>query len=418
MNIKSLQAIAGMAGASGAQMVLLAILSLLLAKVLTVEDFGITRVVSAYMIVLTMLGHFCLHDAVSTYVARAETVQEKSDYIVGGTYLVLSISLGVAALSEVLILNSTWWTGQLRIFLAIVVLFLPAITLTIVYTSVLQAIGSYSKLALAAVLGGVLPLLLIMPAATLWQLPGWVAGRGLSYIVLLACGIILVGHFLRPIKPPKLVYRNLIAFGRIQVMSGVLSMAMQSADTIALERFGGSLSEVALYGLAALISRSVLFLPGVVGRVYFREIAEGAVQGSLWKPITQLLTSVTVLCAVLALAIAILIPPLIEHFYSQAYSASIPVLRVMCLGIAFNGLWAALSVINVAINKPTYAVTISLAGASTSIGLLVILIPSYGAIGAAWAMNAAYIVGSCVGLWLIYGEHQRRMRSKHLKELS
>ncbi len=418
MNTKSLKAIAGMAGASGAQMVLLAILSLLLAKVLTVEDFGITRVVSAYMIILTMLGHFCLHDAVSTYVARAETVQEKSNYIVGGSYLVLLISLGVATASEILIFNSTWWTGRLRIFLAIVVLFLPAITLTIVYTSVLQAIGSYSKLALASVLGGVLPLLFIMPSAIAWELPGWVAGRGLSYIVLLACGILLIRPFLLPTQPPKFVYGNLFAFGRVQVVSGALSMAMQSADIIALERFGGSMPEVALYGLAALISRSVLFLPGVVGRVFFREIAEGAVQGNLWKPITQLLTSVVTLCAVLAIAIAVLVPPLIEHFYSQDYSASIPVLRVMCLGIAFNGLWAAISVINVAINKPTYAVTNSLAGASMSIGLLVILIPSYGAIGAAWAMNAAYIVGSCVGLWLIYGEHQRRMRLKHLEEVS
>lgn len=415
MNIKSFQAITGIASASGAQLVLLATLSLLLAKALTVEDFGITRVVTAYVIILTMLGHFCLHDAVSTFVARSETDDEKSSYIVGGSYLVLFISIAVAALFEILILSSALWTGQLKTALATVVLFLPVIALAIVYTSVLQSIGSYTKLAFAVVLGGAVPLLLIVPAATAWELPGWIAGRSLSYVILLACGMMLIRNFLRPIKPPAEVYGKLMVFGRVQVVSGILSMIMQSADIIALERFGGTMSDIALYGLAALFSRSVLFLPGALGRVFFREIAEGATQGVSWKPIAQLLMTVAGLCIALTVAMVIVVPTLIETLYSRDYAASIPILRVMCLGIVFNGMWAALSVINVAINKPHFAVVISLIGASTSIALLLILVPHYGAIGAAWAMNAAYIAGSSVGLWLIYMENRRRTVVKTLR---
>ena len=415
MNIKSFRAITSIGSASGAQVVLLAALSLLLAKVLTVEEFGIIRVVTAYMIILTMLGHFCLHDAVSTYVARAKTDDEKANYIVGGSYLVLLISIAVAVVFEVLIMGSALWTGRLKTTLAIMVLFLPMIALTLVYTSVLQSIGSYPKLAVAVVLGGAVPLLLIVPAATAWELPGWIAGRSLSYVILLACGMMLLRDFLRPIKPPEEVYGKLMVFGRVQVVSGILSMVMQSADIIALERFGGAMSDVALYGLAALFSRSVLFLPGAIGRVFFREIAEGATQGASWRPIAQLLMTVAGLCIALTVAMVLVVPTLIETLYSRVYAASIPILRVMCLGIVFNGMWAALSLINVAINKPHFDVVISLIGASTSIALLFILVPHYGAIGAAWAMNAAYFVGSCIGLWLIYTENRKQTVVKTLR---
>jgi O-antigen/teichoic acid export membrane protein len=402
-----IRAIGGIAGASAIQVVLLALLSLLLARVLPVEDFGITRVVTAYMVVLTMFGHMCLHDAVSTFVARVETVEEKSAYVMAGSKLVLISSVMIVLVFEVLVLNAPWWTGRLRNALASVMLFLPLVTLTLVYTSVLQSIGSYKKLSVAVLLGGVIPLICMVPPSAGWGLTGWIFGRGVSYFLLLVCGVILTKEFFVATWPSQ-TYSTLIGFSRVQLVSGILSMGMQSADILILERLGASLSDIALYGLAALFARSVLFVPGAMGRVYFREIAEGSSRGDYTKPAYHLLGSVVGICVTLAVIMATCVPAIIRFFYGEEYSSSIPILEVMCVGIVFNGLWSALSTINIAINRPSFAVAISLSGFAMSLVLLVLLVPSHGTIGAAWAMNAAYIVGSCVGLWLIYGEHQRR----------
>jgi len=398
---QKLRVITGIAGASVTQVVLLALLSLLLARVLPVEDFGITRVVTAYMVFLTMFGHMCMHDAVSSFVARAKTIEEKSAYVTAGSKLTLISSSIIILIFEVLVLNGTWWTGRLRNTLGLVVLFLPLIALTLVYTSVLQSIGNYKKLSIAVLLGGMIPLICMLPPSAGWGLTGWIVGRGVSYALLLACGIVLIKEFFVATGSSH-NYSKLIDFGRVQLVSGILSMGMQSADVLILERLGASLSDIAFYGLAALFARSILFIPGAVGRVYFQEIAEGSLHNVHKKPITHLLGIVAGVCAILAVIMATCIPAIIRLFYAEEYSSSIPILEVMCGGIVFNGLWSALSTINIAINRPSFAVAISFGGVCTSIALLALLIPLYGSIGAAWAMNVAYAVGVVIGLWLLF----------------
>ncbi len=396
-----LRAITGIAGASAIQVVLLALLSLLLARVLPVEDFGITRVVTAYMVFLTMFGHMCMHDAVSTFVARVRTVEEKSAYVIAGSKLVLISSVMIVLIFEVLMLSGPWWTGRLRSVLVVVVLFLPLVALTLVYTSVLQSIGSYKKLSVAVLLGGVIPLICVLPPSADWGLTGWIFGRGVAYFLLLVCGIGLIRELFCS-RGPSGTYSKLIGFSRVQLVSGILSMGMQSADVLILERLGASLSDIAIYGLAALFARSVLFVPGAMGRVYFREIAEGSSRGDYMKPVCRFLGSVGGICVIVAVMVATCIPTIIRWFYGEEYSSSIPILEIMCAGIVFNGLWSALSTINIAINRPSFAVAISFAGVCTSVALLTSLIPLYGPIGAAWAMNAAYAVGTGIGLWLLF----------------
>ena len=400
------QAIAGIVGASGLQILLLAILSLLLARVLTIEDFGITRIVTAYMVVLTMFGHVCMHDAVSSFVARAATMEEKSEYVTAGSKLVVISSSIVVAAFQIIVFSGPWWTGRLQSALAAVALLLPVLSLTLVYTAVLQSIGSHKRLGVAVLLGGVIPLVCILPFSSVWSLTGWIVGRGLSYLLLLFVGVFLVREFLRVVRVSSAVYARLRAFARVQIVSGILSMCMQSADILILERFGASLSEVAMYGLAALFARSILFVPGALGRVYFRELAEGAMGRAYEKPAIRLLSVVSAVSIILSVLIAVCVPLLVERFYGVEYLGSVPILRVMCVGIAFNGLWSALSTINTAINKPSFAVAMSVGGVCTSIAFLVMLIPTYGSIGAAWAMNAAYAAGTAIGLWLLYSKEE------------
>jgi len=197
--------------------------------------------------------------------------------------------------------------------------------------------------------------------------------------------------------------RRMVAFAKLQFVSGVLSMIMQSADVIALERLKGDMVQVAVYGLASLFSKSVLFLPAAVGRVYFKEIAEGVrtAEGP-WREITRLLVVAGALCLVVSLAMLLVVPYAIRILYGLKYMDSIPVFRVLVPGIVFGGIWGALSVVNVALKRPKHAVIISATGVVVCVALLYALVPTFGAVGAAWGMNGATFAGSVVGVYMLY----------------
>ena len=399
---KQLKLIAAIGTASGIQVFLLALLSLLLAKFLPIEDFGITRTITAYMVILTMLGHFCLHDAVATYVASAEDTDKSIPYVVNGSYMTVAISIAVVIIAEIFILFSGLWQGKLRMTFAIITAYLPLLSLTTIFSSLLQATGSYRKLTIYLLLGGVVPLLVITPFTALWELGGWIFSRGLSCVILLAFSFFFIRHYFRFSKADSKVGRILFAFAKVQLVSGILSMVMQSADIIAIERFGGDMKQVAIYGLAALFGKSVMFLPGAVGRVFFKDIAEAKTRDKTIGGIKNLFLIIILLCAVIATALFFVVPVFIDLLYGAKYKNSIPVLRIMCFGIVFSGIWMALSVVNVALKQPKAAVAISTVGVIICLLSMFILVPRYGAVGAAWGMNIAYFGGASVGAWLLY----------------
>jgi len=194
----------------------------------------------------------------------------------------------------------------------------------------------------------------------------------------------------------------------------VLSMALQSADVIALERIGTSLREVAVYGLAALFARPLGMIPAALGRVLFREIATGDAQTPAGA--ARLLRWTVVTCGAIAVALAVVVPVIVRAAYADSYDAAVPVTEVLLVGVVFSGLWAALSTINVAMQRPDRAVAISATGAGVAVCALLTLIPRFGALGAAWAMNLAYAGGVAVGLWQLYGPRRlRRQRPTHAR---
>lgn len=127
--------VAALAAGSAAQVASLAILSLLVAKFLSVEQFGVTRSVVAYMVILTMIGHFTLHDAVASYAASSKTKAEAVSNVMHGVILVLIISSATAASFSLFVQSSGYWSGDIRTALATVVLVLPFESLGLVFLS-------------------------------------------------------------------------------------------------------------------------------------------------------------------------------------------------------------------------------------------------------------------------------------------
>jgi O-antigen/teichoic acid export membrane protein len=394
----SIKAIARLSTFSVTQAALLSVLGIILAKVLTAEEFGVTRVVTNYVLILVMLGHFCIHDAAASHVARESTDEGRSFYIYSAGALVLAISLLVVAIAELALAFSLNMDPMVRRALSGSVIWIPAVALSLVCSSVMQAVGSLRQLGIYLLLGGLVPLA-IVPLGAIWGgIDGWVWGRGAAAIVLLVVSVRITRQW-APILPAIIVMKRnaltLFCFARVQILSGALSMAIQAADLIALERLGGGMKDLATYGIAALFAKSTVVFPNSIGRVYFVKIArEGP---DMWQAILRLILAVTGVCIGLAAFCDVIVPVLLQKLYGEKYAGAHEILRVMLLGVLFSGLLSAISTINVALKSPMSAFLISVLSSVGCVAALVLLIPLYGAIGAAWAMNLTYMIGVLTG---------------------
>ena len=109
------------------------------------------------------------------------------------------------------------------------------------------------------------------------------------------------------------------------------------------------------------------------------------------------------LVAGLAAAIGLILigPYIITFLYGSQYEAAGGLLINMSYGIVFCFLWNAISVVNVTQAHTQDSAWISSVGALFGIILLVTLIPQSEALGAVWAMNIAYAIGSILGIFLL-----------------
>jgi O-antigen/teichoic acid export membrane protein len=386
-------------GASATNVAMTALQSLILGRLLNVETFGITRTATAYMIFLTMFGHFTLHNALAAFIVKAKKNTEISSYILHAIVLVAAISIPIAMIASLVIAYSGFWSESLRLPLIVIISSLPIVCITILLNACLEALGAYSTYMRVIFMTGFTPLAILIPFTWAWGLDGWLAGRLLSAILLLIVATVAISNYLKRCPINAQYFKELFSFARVQMVSGLLSLTLLSADVILLEALTHDLKAVANYGVALLFYTACAIVPTTLGRVYFKQIAP-SVSGAEKKQIDFIAAT----CGLGIIGTLILYfagPIVIELFFGQRYESAKLILKIMSLGLTFNFLWNCFSTINIATSHPRASVAISTAGSIVGITSLLILVPKYHATGAAVSMIFAYGAGVIIGLWLL-----------------
>lgn len=391
----------GLSSASAINVALLSILSLLLAKILTVEEFGITRSVTAYMIVLTMIGHFTFHDALASMIAQDDDKKSQSSYFSSAAAFVVANSLMLSLASYIFIVYSGYWDGVAERALIVIVLCLPLMTISILFNTSLQAVGRTRTMALVQVVNGAAPCVIILISAFLYQMSGWITGRVITFVFLAIFSVYLIRQYidLREVRWSTIL--KLMSFARIQIVSGILSLVLMSADIILLERLTGDMAEVAQYGLAIFFIKATTFVPTSISRIFFKNIAKNE------SGLGQFLLLVLVVCTLLAVIMYGLAPWIITTLYSGDYNKAADLIKHLCISVVLMGLWQAISTINIATGNPSRSVVVAFTGSLICIALLLYWVPVYASYGAAWAINISYGVGVLVGLYMLVRDKLR-----------
>jgi O-antigen/teichoic acid export membrane protein len=220
------------------------------------------------------------------------------------------------------------------------------------------------------------------------------------------------------IKALAIPWREIFAFTIPLMTSDLVYILMNSSDAVLLEHFRGS-TDVAAFravqpaaGLNQLVMTSfqLMFTP-VAARLFAREDREG-INNLYWQ--TAIWMSV-IAFPIFAMTFS-LAQPLTVMLYTQTYADSAIILALLSFGyyfstaLGFNGLTLKV------FGKVRYIVVVNILAALVNVGINLLLIPRYGALGAAIGTCGTMVAHNILKqLGLLFGTGINLFEWRHLK---
>jgi len=221
--------------------------------------------------------------------------------------------------------------------------------------------------------------------------------------LLVACGLVFV--YLR--KAERLSswrwdgvrFRSLVRSAIPMVLSGVVLMIYLRIDQVMLGALTSE-AEVGFYAAAVRISEVWYFVPAAIVSSLFPRIVElrASDQSLFEQQLQRLYNLLAFLGYAVALPVTLLAPWLVQLLFGSAYQPAAPLLAVLIWAGLFANLTVARNAHFIALDWGRAQLWTASAGAIANILLNLLLIPRYGAMGAAGATCLSYWVaaqGAC-----------------------
>lgn len=187
-------------------------------------------------------------------------------------------------------------------------------------------------------------------------------------------------------------------FGMGIYASSLFSFANTRLIWMLINSFAG-VAAVGLYTIAQTATERIYLVADALGTILFPRIAENPENNSARMTPTvfriALITS-----AGLAIVLALVAKWLVMFLFTESFSGSVPVLRLLLIAVVFSSGWRVLSQ---DFNGRGYSkVTAIVNGVSTflGLGLAFLLLPRIGLEGAAWSAIASTGTSLITGVWL------------------
>ncbi len=207
----------------------------------------------------------------------------------------------------------------------------------------------------------------------------WVA------VVVIACPVVL--RYARPrLSAPALT--SILRYGLLVQLGTVSAFASLRLDILVLQHFE-ALGQVGIYAVAQSVAETVTILAlGFAGSMLpLVARLEGVERQALTG---EAIRNCSLLGAVAAVALAILGPPLVPVFFGQDFADAVTPLLILLPSMWFLGIALAIGSTLRGYGRAGLASLLAGLSMALTIGLDLLLIPSYGVTGAAVASAFAY----------------------------
>ncbi len=230
---------------------------------------------------------------------------------------------------------------------------------------------------------------------------GAVIGYTLSNAIIATFYAILLGkRYSVTLDFDKTVLRELLLKGSVFALSFVVIQMNLRVDMLILNRIG-SAAETGYYGLAAQITEQLWLLPSAIGIVVMSRTANTDNSAQITITTARLLRLTLVVGLFVSILVGVLSSFVVPLFFGQEFMGSVSLIIWLLPGILFFMAFRVLNGQLSGMGKPGISAVIFSFALVLNVILNFVLIPDYGAKGAAWATNISYFVGS-VGIVLAY----------------
>lgn len=400
-------------------LVLIFVQSILAARLLGVDSFGLITVVMAVVTTVNRLFSFRMGEFVIRFFGKELTegnlpaagiVIKTAAIIEGMTSILAFIFLWLLApLGAVLFAKDPTATGLIRLF-GIAILF--NIT-TETATGILQTTNQFKKQAILTLINSVVTLVIITIAFLtkgnlIFVLWAYLAGKlilGMGPILLALVGLKRelgedwwrAGYH----KPESL--GEMLAFAFSTNLSGTIKLLVSESEPLWVGLFLNT-EAVGLYKIALSVVNPLMMPITPMIDTTFPELSRSVVLKK-WQQLKQLLRRTTVIAAVWTIFVTLVMAVFGKWVLRVAYSApfvpAYPALMILMLGFGFSNILFWNRKLLLAFGKADIPLIILAGAAVIKIGLSFWLVPSYGINAEAWLLSGNFILS--VGLMALVG---------------
>jgi len=389
----------------------------LLARYLSKSDYGALAYALSLVILFKALALFELPNTLGRFLPiYREAGRENSvlGSVVTGILLVAGLGTALAIGIDIAILtlhiHPTGDSTALHMA-ALLAFVIPIEALDVLLTSLFAVFaGARAIFVRQAILG---PTLKIAFIAVVLTLRADLRGVGIGYLAAGATGVVTYAWMLRALLKPQFKrpgrlpirmafpLRELVCFAAPLLASTLVWTLMESSDSLLLGYFRGTrdvatfraVMPLAVLNKGVILTFGLLYTP-MIARLYARrrsiEISDAYWRSAAW--VTLLTLPVFVLTFSFARATTI-------GLLGAKYEGSVKIMAILAFGyffhtaLGYNGLTLRIY------GKLRYSVAVDLLAAVMNVGVNILLIPSFGALGAAVGTSSTLVVHNLLKQW-------------------
>lgn len=188
----------------------------------------------------------------------------------------------------------------------------------------------------------------------------------------------------------RALMRRMLKFGLPLVVGGLSYWGLTALDRVFLKWFS-NLTEVGIYAVAASLAASMSVISAIFSSIWHPIIYKWAKAGADLVKVQRVMDCMT-LGVALVWSLFGIFAPLVTFFLPQAYE-QVPFLVVACVAMPLFYVLSETTVVGIGISRKSYfAMLASLSALCVNVMLNYLLIPAYGAKGAALACLLSFFI--------------------------
>ena len=235
----------------------------------------------------------------------------------------------------------------------------------------------------------------------------YAAANAITFIAALV--LVPAAAALPDLRRAPAALRTLAGFGLRAQLSTVLQFFSYRLDLFIVNATAG-LGSAGIYSVATLLAEAVWYIPNAVGLVLAPRVA-ATVEGEDDDATAAICRATVLLSVAGAVVIAALAPLLVLILFGSAFLPAVVPLWVLLPGVIALGLDKPIASYQLGRGRPQISLYVALIATPITVAAYVLLIPTFGIVGAAAGSTISYIATTAVDVFFLHRVSPLRLRN-------